>query len=263
MSIKIAILGFFVLLILSCGRKKTAFSPDFPTKSTQELVNRLDELSNLEWDFLTAKTNVKLSRADQTNSFKASLRMKRDSALLVNISFAGIPIVQTILSNDSLKLLNRKDKCYKFQDRSALEQIIDFPIEYSQLQDLLIGKPLLFDKEKEHIQIQDLGFYQIKTKRKRNQNIESEDVTITYYIHPTTHELSKVTLESPQDETTMEIVYVGKHEKIEGLSLPQQIDLIIVGPKSTTTLNITFNRPDISNEKKISLHVPENYVTCQ
>ena len=262
MNIKIAILGFLVLFILSCGRKKTAFSPDFPTKTTEELVNRLDELSQLEWDFLTAKTNVKLSSKEQTNAFKASLRMKRDSALLVNISFAGIPIVQTILSNDSLKLLNRKVKYFKFQDRSALEEIVDLPIEYSQLQDVLIGKPLLFDKNKEHIQIQDLAFYQIKTKRKRNKDSTSEDVTITYYLNPTTLELNKVKLESPTDETTMEIIYIGKHDKIEGLSLPQQIDIVIQGPKSITTVNIAYNRPDISNEKKISLNIPENYVPC-
>jgi len=259
---KVAILSFILLTLLSCGRKKSAFSPEFPTKTTEELVNRLDELSNLEWDFLTAKTNVKLSGDNQNNAFKASLRMKRDSALLVNISFAGIPIVQTVLSNDSLKLLNRKDKCYQFQDRSALAQIIDFPIEYSQLQDLLIGKPLLFDKNEAHIQIQDAGFYQIKTKRKRLQETTQEEVIITYFLNPLTLELNKVTLESPFDQTTMEIVYVGKHEKIEGLSLPQQIDLVIHGPKSTTTLNIAYNRPDISNEKKISLNVPENYVPC-
>jgi hypothetical protein len=262
MNIKVAILGYVLLMLLACGKKKTAFSPDFPTKNTEELVQRLDELSQLDWDFLTAKTNVKISSADQNNSFKASLRMKRDSALLVNISFAGIPIVQTVLSNDSLKLLNRKDKCFKFQDRSALEQIVDFPIEYFQLQDLLIGKPLLFDKNQEHIQIQDLANYQVKTKRKRSQQSSNEEVIITYFLHPTSLELNKVKLESPYDKTTMEIIYIGKHEKIEGLSLPQQIDLIIQGPQSTTTINISYNRPDISNEKKISLNVPENYVPC-
>lgn len=262
MNVKVTFLGFLLLTVVSCGRKKAVFSPEFPTKTTQELVNRLDELSNLDWDFLTAKTNVKLSSESQTNSFKASLRMKRDSALLVNISFAGIPVVQTVLSNDSLKILNRKDKCYKFQDRTALEQILDFPIEYFQLQDLLLGKPLLFDKTKEHIQIQDLMFYQIKTKRKRSPESLNEEVIITYFLHPSSLELNKVKLESPFDQTTMEIVYVGKHEKIEGLSLPQQIDLVIQGPRATTTLNIAYNRPDISNEKKISLNVPENYVPC-
>lgn len=260
MQFKITLL-FLLLFFVSCGQKKSAFDSEIKEKSTGELVDRLDELSNLNWDFLTAKTTVKLVTDEQSNSFKASLRMKRDSAMLVNISFAGIPIVQSILSNDSLKLVNRKDKCYKFQDRSALDQVLDFPIEYYQLQDLLIGKPLIFNKEQEHIQISNKAFYEIKTKRKRAQN-SIHEIFITYYLFPTSLELSKVRLESPADEATMEITYIGKHEKIDGLVLPQEIDIVLKNKGKTSAVNISYNKPDISHEKKITLNVPENYATC-
>lgn len=251
----------FLIILASCGRKKNAFTPELPEKSKEELVNRLHELSNLEWDMLSTKTSVKFSTEDQSNSFKASIKMKRDSAMLVNISFAGIPIVQSAISNDSLKLVNRRDKCYKFQDRSALENVIDFPIEYAQLQDIIIGKPLLFNKEEEHIQVANKTFYELKTKRKRNQN-SNEEVIITYYLSPTTLDLNKVTVESPSDQTTMEIVYVGKHEKIEGLMLPQEMNLVIKAKGKKTSLDVSINKPDVSGETKLTLNVPDNYVAC-
>ena len=262
MTIKYVIFSILCLTLFSCGRNKAVFIASYPVKTTEELVQKLDELSNLEWDFLTAKTNVSITNNDQTNTFKASLRMKRDSALLVNISFAGIPIVQSVLSNDSLKLLNRKDKCFKFQDRSALEKLIDFPIQYSQLQDLLIGKPLLFDKSKEHIQIVGNDHYEIKTKRQRSPNTSNKDILISYFLSTTTLDLKKVELESPEDNMSMEITYTGKHEKIEGLMIPEKIDIVISTPKSKILVNISYNRPDVSNEKKIALNVPENYVSC-
>lgn len=261
MVLRLFIILHLITLSIACGRKKVVFTQDLSEKSLIELVDRLDELSQLEWEFLTAKTNVKMVSTEQNNSFKASLRMKKDSAMLVNISFAGIPIVQTLISKDSLKLVNRKDKCFTFRDKSALEAITDIPVEYAQIQDLLIGKPLLFDKRFDHVQIRNNNYFEVKTTRRKNPNTEAK-IHLTYYLSKTNLELNKVKLESPQDQTTMEISYSGRHEKIEGLMVPQDIHIVIDNPKGRTTLQISYNKPDISQEKKLTLNVPENYVVC-
>jgi hypothetical protein len=261
MVLRLLLFLHLIFLSIACGRKKVLFTQDLNEKSINELVNRLDELSQLEWEFLSAKTNVKMVSPEQSNSFKASLRMKRDSAMLVNISFAGIPIVQALISKDSLKLVNRKDKCFIFKDKSALDAITDIPLEYAKIQDLLIGKPLLFDKSFDHIQIRNNDYFEVKTTRQKSPNSETQ-IHLSYYLSKTNLELNKVKLESPQDQLTLEINYHGKHEKIEGLMLPQEIIIVIDNPKGRTTLQISYNKPDISHEKKITLNVPENYVIC-
>ena len=258
-NIIILLIGLFKLI--SCGRKKSAFTPDFERKSTEELVQRLNELNQIEWDFLNTKSNVKVSSEQQNNSFKASLRMKRDSAMLINISFAGIPIVQTVLSADSLILLNRKDKGYTFRDKSALDNFVNFPVEYEHIQDLLIGKPLLFDSTQEHIQVENPLFYELISKRPRDNN-SRQTIELRYFLSPKALELQKAILYSPIDETTMEINYLGKHEKTEGLMLPEVVDIVINSPKGKTNFIINYNKPDISQEKKITLNIPENYVPC-
>jgi len=266
--IKISILMSFVALVaFSCGKRNKLHSTDNPEQTLSVLLNRLEFLSTLEWDFLSAKTQVRVTSKERSDSFKASIRMKRDSAILVNISFAGFPIFQTAISNDSLKLLNRKDKCYKFHDRTALEQFVDFPVDYAQLQDLLIGKPLIFNRAMEHIQIQDNDFYVVRTKRPRiagtNLPFESNpDISIMYYLDVQSLELSKVILDSPSDKAKVEITYTGKHEKIEGLMLPQRVVIVITTPDDVITIEIAYNRPDIEQEKKINFNVPDNYGKC-
>lgn len=261
MIYKVFISLFTVLALFSCGKKKTAFSPEFQMRSTEELVQFLDELNHSEWDFLSTKANVKISSERQNNSFKASVRMKRDSAMLVNISFAGFPIIQSILSSDSLKLLNRKDKCYSYQDKRALDNLIDFPVEYEQIQDILIGQPLLFNKNEEHIQIQNKQFYELKGRRKRTAT-SNDFFELTYLISPKTLNLEKVILDSSSDEMRMEISYFGKHEKTQGLMLPEIVEIVIIGPQGKTSLVLNYSKPDVSQEKKITLNLPENYVPC-
>lgn len=255
-----------ILMVAACGKRKKITTYDFPEKTTEELVGRLDQLSTLDWDFLSAKTQVKVSGSQANESFKASIRMKRDSAMLVNITKLGVPAMQVLVSNDSLKLVNRIAKCYIKEDRAALPAIIDFPVEYAHLQDMLIGKPLIFNKAFEHIQVQDKKAYVIKTKRPRPSESaaldQTSDVFITYYLDPINLELSRVVLESPADNAKIEIIYTGKHEKIEGLMLPLQVDIIITTLTDEVRVEIVYNRPDIAHEKKITLNVPENYEKC-
>jgi hypothetical protein len=263
-SLSVFLFAAFVA-IASCGKRKKETSFDFPQKSTQQLVDRLDQLSTLDWDFLSAKTQVKVSGSQANENFKASIRMKKDSAVLINITKLGVPAMQVLLSNDSLKLVNRIAKCYIKEGRAALPEMIDFPVEYTHLQDLLIGKPLIFNRDFEHIQIQDKNAYVIKTKRPRpgaqaGENLS--DVFITYYLDPVTLELSKVVLESPADNARVEISYTGKHEKIEGLMLPLQVDIVIKTPSDEVRVEIVYNRPDVAHEKKLNLNVPENYEKC-
>lgn len=248
-------------ITVGCGKRKHNLTSDISEKSLAELVGRLDELSHSEWDFLSAKTNVKITSGDQSNNFKASLRMKRDSALLVNISFAGIPIVQSILTKDSVKVVNRKDKCYKFQDLSFVDSLIDFPIEYQQLQDLLIAKPILFNKDAEHIQISNNTLYEIKTKRSKN-NSSKDTINISYFLAPTTMELQSTTIESKADQAKIDVFYSGKHEKIEGIVLPQEVRIVLSRMNKISIIEISYNKPDITTEKKITLTAPENYVVC-
>jgi hypothetical protein len=259
---------FFALVLIApaCGKRKSVSTFDFPEKTTEELVNRLEQLSTLEWDFLSAKTQVKVSGSQANENFKASIRMKKDSVVLINITKLGVPGLQVMVSNDSLKLVNRITKCYIVEGRSALPEMIDFPLEYAQLQDMLIGKPLIFNRDFEHIQIQDKNAYLIKTKRPRSAELSTggqiAHVIISYYLDPKNLELSKVVLESPNDSAKVEITYTGKHEKIEGLMLPVQVDLLITTPNDEVRIEIVYNRPDIAHEKKITLNVPENYEKC-
>lgn len=249
----------------SCGKRRKVTTVEFPEKTTSELVDRLEQLSSLEWDFLSAKTQVKISGSQVNESFKASIRMKRDSAMLVNITKLGVPAMQSLISNDSFKLVNRISKCFIFEDRSALPTMIDFPVEYAHLQDMLIGKPLIFNKSFEHIQIANNKVYAIKTKRPRNADGSggpNAEVFITYFLDPINLELMKVMLESPVDSAKLEISYQGKHEKIEGLMLPLQVDIVITTPNDEVKVEIVFNRPDIAHEKKINLNVPDNYGKC-
>ena len=266
---RLSLLTFFLVALLAftaCGKRRKGNVNDFPEKSTQELLDRLDQFSTLDWDFLSAKTQVKVSGSQANENFKASIRMKKDSAVMVNITKLCVPAMQVLVSNDSFKLVNRISKCYTIEDRAALPEMIDFPLEYAHLQDLIVGKPLLYNRSFEHIQIADKNGYVIRTKRPRyadrNGNGQTPDVIISYHLNPTNMELAKVVLESPSDSSKIEIIYTGKHEKIEGLMLPIQVDIVITTPNDEVRIEIIYNRPDIAHEKKINLNVPSNYEKC-
>ena len=58
------------------------------------------------------KVSTKYSDTSQNISFKTSIRLVKDSAVNALITYAGFPIYNSVVTPDSLILVNKRGKCY-------------------------------------------------------------------------------------------------------------------------------------------------------
>lgn len=265
LKLPLLLIGLLVFTV-ACSKITTPPGYEKPErKRTLELVDKLDDLSAVEWDFLSTKINTKFVSKEQKQNFKTTLKMKRDSLLNATITFAAIPIINAILSPDSLKVVNKKDKCYILEDLQFLKRKFEIPFEFIQVEELLLGLPLAWDRESRYHQLDDLFYYVISSHRKRFVNKREakseDDILIRYFLSPKTMELSKILLDSPQDTTSITIQYFDRYND-GGFPLPQRTEINIFTPRDTISIELKFQKPEIEKEKVIFLTIPENYEKC-
>jgi len=266
-NLKLPLLFIGVLLFMvACSKKTTPFGYEKPEKKrTVELVDKLDDLSNYQWDFLSTKINTKFLSREHKQNFKTTLKMKRDSLLNATITFAAIPIINAILSPDSLKVVNKKDKCYILEDLQFLKRKFEIPFEFIQVEELILGLPLAWDRESRYHQLDDFYYYVISSHKRRFVNRRETkgegDILIRYFLSPTTMELSQVLIDSPQDTTSIRIQYFDRYND-GGFPLPQRTEINIFTPRDTISVEMKFQKPEIEKEKVIFLTIPENYEKC-
>lgn len=111
-----------------------------------------------DYQWMTAKMNGELGVGEEEFSFTGNIRMKRDSTVWMSISaFMGMESIRTLITQDSVVMVNRMNQTYLQEPLSAMEQTMQTPT-LQGIQALLLG-----DGTADHVEIQ-WGHYMAKIR---------------------------------------------------------------------------------------------------
>ena len=87
-----------------------------PKLKDKELIDRIDSLSGIEPKTFYSKLTVTykdLSKPAEENeiSLKTSIKIVSDSAVSAIITYAKIPVVTTLVTQDTLSVVNKRERC--------------------------------------------------------------------------------------------------------------------------------------------------------
>ncbi len=121
----------------------------------KDSINFIKEQYNLvmanriNFSSFSAKIDVDYTGADgKKQDVNAHLRMQKDSALWISITaILGIEAMRAVITQDSVKILDKLGKTYTARSVSYLQEITGLPLTMADLQDLLIGNPVFLKGE--------------------------------------------------------------------------------------------------------------------
>lgn len=109
-------------------------------------------IQNNHIDFNTFSGKIKVEYWDTKNGKGPDLtvvvRMRKDSAiwLSINATIFNYEAFRVLVTPDSVKVLNKKDKLITLRSVSFLQEVAKIPFDFYTLQDLIIGNPVFLDK---------------------------------------------------------------------------------------------------------------------
>jgi len=121
-------------------------------EDTMRMVNDLlqkVQKNRIEFNTFSAKIRV-----DYTNSkgkqpdFIANVRMLKDSLIWISLSNdIGIEGIRVLITKDSIKILDKLANTYQVRPLDHIQEVSQIPFAFSDLQNLLLGNPLFFNKD--------------------------------------------------------------------------------------------------------------------
>jgi len=100
-------------------------------------------------DYTTFSAKIDVDYEDGTGkkyNVTAHVRMYKDSVIWISITaILGIEGLRAYMTRDSVKLINKQDKIYTARSVAYLQEVADLPLDFSSLQDLIIGNPIFLD----------------------------------------------------------------------------------------------------------------------
>lgn len=174
------ILFFSSVLLWSCNNsKRLENGKPLKHRTPAWLVNKLDKTS-LEYDWLAIKTKVEATIGDEKQSFKAVIRMKKDSVIAISISPAlGVEIVKVIITQDSVKYISKipGDKHYYEGNFKGINNHLNAEFDFQMIQSILTGEPIELNKKDDKLKskIDDREYLLVQKYNRKLQRITGID----------------------------------------------------------------------------------------
>lgn len=245
--------------IHSCGKKLSGGQDKLPKIKEERLIEVLDSIHRSGLSFLSARIDTKYADSKQNVSFKTSLKIDRDSAVHALITYAGIPIVTAMITNDSVKISNKREKCYVLRDLDFFRAQFGVGFSYRDLEELLLGRPLRFNPEQEYFLIHDPYNYSISTQKEGGNEGE---LLISYHLTPDLKHLKRVEITSFRDEVSITVNY-HDYGTDPVFSAPRTVSVQVKSPKNEIFLTMTYDKVELNVPKEMVIVIPDSYESCK
>lgn len=274
-------------------RRAVEVSPLFPLSENALLM--LVDQTKFEYSTLSSKLSVSASMPDLTGSFKANLRMEKDSAIWMSFTPAlGIEAVRALIRPDTLMYINKLKNQYFTGSYSEIDSMLQYTTEFEFLENILVGNAVEIAPDEKYVTYVDELSYVLQTKVKHKIK-KSVDVNIKqavrdsaygevvkprkfekaaekfpddelivkrYYIRASDFRISQVNIDDLLYGRSIKIKY-DKFEDLDGQSFPKQINILVKTPGETTELEIEHSRIKIDEPQTFPFKIPDNYTSVR
>lgn len=260
--------GLLLVFLSSCSMwKDHEGDVDVLRKSDEEIKVALDSLTDVTFDSFFTRISMKYKDTAQNVSFKTTVRIVSDSAVNARMTFAGIPIINTMVTKDSMLMTDKHNKCVIREELSYFKKSFGVDFSFKNIEELIVGKPVGYDKTKEYYRVNDpkaFVFCSHKKREIRRNERKGQREIITYYtLTEDLKNLSAIQLISPEDTAMIDIQYLER-ELVDGYMMPQTVEVVIYTPKQEINIQAHYKKSHVNREEEeIIFIIPEDYEKCK
>lgn len=249
----------------SCKVKRSVLKKPLKEYGFEYLYNKMNE-NQVRFNTLTSKFTLDYFESKSKTNLRGQLRIKSDSLMWFSLSPAlGIEAARIMLTNDSIKFINRLNKTYFTGKYKILDSLLNSTIEYSILQSMLIGNDLTqYDVNKFKASI-DGGLYRITIRERRKVKkymkkgeIDTKVLVQNIWLDPKTFRIRKIDIKELGSDSKKLFVTYDEYIEVEGQFFPKKITIKIAAEKNII-INIDFLKIQLDREQKYPFRIPSKY----
>ena len=140
---------FSTFFLMTCHTAQQATTDEQPQKrlNEKESVELLFQKSKIPFYCFYSKIGVDYAGSNRTNSFKATVKMRTDSAFAGTLSIGPVIGASYLVTRDSIFFTDKMKNCYFKENINYLIGIFGTDIEFHFFQSLVLGLPIGLDPD--------------------------------------------------------------------------------------------------------------------
>ncbi|MCD6091683.1 MAG: DUF4292 domain-containing protein [Bacteroidales bacterium] len=260
---------FLILAFSSCKSQRAKnkkpiklFGPDYVLEKMH--INQ----STFEW--FSGKAKVGFMEGKKKTAFTAQIRIKSDSAIWISVSSGiGIEGARLLLTQDSVKYVNRLNKTYFVGDYEFLSNLIDTEINYCMIQALLTAKDFSWYDYQDLKAKLDNRLYQIESTNRRKLKKQSKLTNfeaVLYYqslwINPETFKIERIKMTELGKENKKILASYDQYKSNDEQLIPYSIEIKLDSDKDMN-LEMIYYKINLGEKVRFPFSISQKYTPIQ
>ena len=242
-----------IAIFIFNGCKSVAVLPSkTPIKNIKikELGNEISK-TKLNYKNLRSRIKTEYDDGERKQQIILNLRMIDKKAIWISATML-IPIGKLLMTPDKISFYEKFQKTFFEGDTTFIKQFLNIDIDFNDIQNILLGYPILNITDNKWKRISHPKLYVLSTSN------NFQDLTQTLFFDPSNFLLieQRFFLRSLNQNMTIKYNYF---QKIEGKSIPRVIEFFIPYDNSFRRLILEFTRVDFPQDLTLPFTIPDGY----
>ena len=241
--------------LVSCKSKAVAVQNSNDTKEvvTKEDNKAIDKHYDNKLDFSTLyiKAAAKYVDEKQSQNVTAEIKIEKDKQILVSVRFLGITMAKALITPTTVSYYEKINSTYYEGDFTSLSKWLGTDLDYSKVQNLLVGEALDDLRKGKYTQTIVENLFKLEDQKEAS-------IKKSFYLDADKYLVQKEEISQPSENRLLEILYSDSKVFNQG-TLPTSIEINAIQPKGKTNINLNYNNISFNEELSFPYSVPSGY----
>ncbi|MCH2044559.1 MAG: DUF4292 domain-containing protein [Saprospiraceae bacterium] len=247
---KISILLKFICLVIFLSflnQDAQAQKKLLKKRNSKFLLKKLKK-NIITYNWFAARAKIKVKSEKENIALSAKIRIRKDSIIWMSFKKLNTEGLRMRITPDRIEILNRLERQYIVKPISALQTEYNIAVDFYDLQELLVGNPILLEEQSFDASIED-NLYQLSNK--------NQELDLSILIQPKTFLMESV--QAIVNEASVDVTLANyKLIDQQKIALEKQIETNTV-EMGELSLGMKFSKIKIDEAQKTSFVVPSRY----
>lgn len=242
------------IAVISCKSKAVAVqgntSQTIAPKEDKKVIEKHYD-NKLDFSTLYIKASAKYVDEKQSQNVTAEIRIEKDKQILISVRFLGITMAKALITPSAVSYYEKINSTYYEGDFTSLSKWLGTDLDYSKVQNLLIGEA--FDDLRKGKYTQTIVENLFRLDEEKDANLKK-----TFFLDGEKYLIQKEEISQPSENRNLQIAYADRKVFDQG-TLPTGIEINAVQPKGKTSINLNYNNISFNEELSFPYSVPSGY----
>lgn len=245
------ILWYFslALFVVSCKSAKVITDGSIDDRLSAKSVVKAHYQNKMDFKTLTGRVKIDYSDGEDEQSVSVSLRMEKDKGIWLS---APLGIVKAYITPDRVSFYNKMDNEYFDGDFSYLSKLLGTEVDYSILQNMLMGQAI-FDLRNEKF---DLSI--AKDSYRLTPKTAGVLYKTLFQIEPKNFKMDLQQLSQPLKKRLLEIKYEN-YQRVGKEAIPNQISIVAIEENNENRISLEYRNIELNRQVSFPYNIPKGY----